>query len=149
MSMKIQSLSQFATVTTLVVVLFGCGMAEVEAKEKSHNNIENRLNTDSIDQNSKKIKYQAVGKASWYGSESGNRTANGEHFNPNGITAAHRKLPFGTKVKVTHLKTNKSIVVRINDRGPFVGGRIIDLSKGAARMLGMTGTDTVKLEAIN
>ena len=84
--------------------------------------------------------------ASWYGNESGNRTANGERFNPNGLTAAHRHLPFGTKVKVTNLKNHKSIIVRINDRGPFVRGRIIDLSKHAAKMIGMGGTQMVSLE---
>lgn len=146
--MKIQSLNQFATVTTLVVVLFGCGMVEVDAKEKSHNSIENRLNTHSIDHKSKKVTYHAVGKASWYGSESGNRTANGEHFNPNGISAAHRTLPFNTKVRVTHLGTNKSIIVRINDRGPYVGGRILDLSKGAAKQLGISGVTKVKIDTI-
>ncbi len=67
---------------------------------------------------------------------SGKVTANGERFNPRGISAAHRRLPFGTKVAVMNRRTGRSIVVRINDRGPFVKGRIIDLSKGAARALG-------------
>ena len=77
-----------------------------------------------------------TGVASYY--KSGNVTANGERFKPMGMTAAHRKLPFGTKVRVTHLRTGKSVVVRINDRGPFIGKRIIDLSLGAARRIGMT-----------
>jgi len=87
-----------------------------------------------------------IGMASWYGNESGNRTANGERFNPKALTAAHRHLPFGTHVKVTNLKNNKSIIVRINDRGPFVRGRIIDLSKHAAKSIGMGGTQLVSLE---
>lgn len=87
-----------------------------------------------------------VGVASWYGHESGRKTANGERFNPGALTAAHRNLPFGTMVKVTNLKNNQSIIVRINDRGPFVRGRIIDLSKHAARMIGMNGTQLVSLE---
>ncbi len=66
----------------------------------------------------------------------GNVTANGEKFNPRGISAAHKRLPFGTRVAVINRRTGRSIVVRINDRGPFVKGRIIDLSKGAARALG-------------
>ena len=90
--------------------------------------------------------HSMVGIASWYGHESGNRTANGERFNPKEFTAAHRYLPFGTKVKVTNLKNNRSIIVRINDRGPFVRGRIIDLSKHAAKMIGMNGTQMVSLE---
>lgn len=86
------------------------------------------------------------GGASWYGS--GHRTANGERFNPNGMTAAHRTLPFGTKVRVSN-NTGRSVVVRINDRGPFIRGRIIDLSRGSARALGMGGTSYVSLQVVN
>ena len=81
------------------------------------------------------------GVASWYGPGfHGNRTANGETYNQNALTAAHKSLPFGTRVRVTHAGTGRSIVVRINDRGPFVGGRVIDLSAAAARVLGMMGS---------
>jgi rare lipoprotein A len=76
-----------------------------------------------------------VGLASYYWQ--GQRTATGTWFNPNGMTAAHRTLPFGTKVRVTHLRSGRSVIVSINDRGPYIGGRIIDLSKGAAGVLGM------------
>lgn len=76
------------------------------------------------------------GMASYYGSESGNRTASGARFNPNGMTAAHRSLPFGTKLRVTH--GGRSVVVTINDRGPFIRGRVLDLSSGAARAVGLT-----------
>lgn len=73
------------------------------------------------------------GKASWYGPYfHGRQTANGEIFNKNDLTAAHKTLPFNTKVLVTNLKNNKSVIVRINDRGPFIEGRIIDLSEEAA-----------------
>jgi rare lipoprotein A len=82
--------------------------------------------------------YYETGIASWYGPGfDGNRTANGEIYDMNGISAAHKTLPFGTIVRVVDLETGRSIVVRINDRGPFVEGRIIDLSKGAAENLGM------------
>lgn len=77
------------------------------------------------------------GKASYYWQ--GQRTASGARFNPDGMTAAHRTLPFGTKVRVTNRVNGKSVVVTINDRGPFIGGRIIDLSRGAARAISMTG----------
>lgn len=87
------------------------------------------------------------GAASWYGS--GRRTANGEPFNPNGMTAAHRSLPFGTRVRVENRRTGRSVIVRINDRGPFVRGRIIDLSRGSARALGMGGTSYVSLQVVN
>ena len=85
-----------------------------------------------------------VGLASYY--KSGRKTANGERFNPNGLTAAHRTLPFGTKVRVTNLRNGKSVVVRINDRGPFIRGRIIDLSLGAARLVELTRTGVAKVK---
>jgi rare lipoprotein A len=74
------------------------------------------------------------GRASWYALHS--KTASGERMNPAAMTAAHRSLPFGAKVKVTNKNNGKSVVVRINDRGPFIKGRVIDLSKGAAQKLG-------------
>lgn len=82
--------------------------------------------------------YDVLGYASWYGNEFGNRTANGERFRPGWITAAHTTLPLPTYVEVTALDTGRRIVVRINDRGPFVRGqRVIDLSRGAAEQLGI------------
>ena len=81
------------------------------------------------------------GMASWYGSDfHGRRSASGEIYNQNTLTAAHRSLPFGTRVRVTNVHNNRSVVVRINDRGPFIGGRVIDLSTAAARNLGMMGS---------
>lgn len=82
--------------------------------------------------------YYEVGIASWYGPGfDGRHTANGEIYDMNGISAAHKTLPFGTIVQVVDLETGKSVIVRINDRGPFIKGRIIDLSKGAAEKLGI------------
>ena len=95
--------------------------------------------------------YDVLGHASWYGSESGNRTANGERFRPGWITAAHTTLPLPTYVEVTALATGRRIVVRINDRGPFVPGpRIIDLSRGAAEQLGIkaSGTAAVRVRRV-
>lgn len=77
------------------------------------------------------------GRASWYALHS--KTASGERMNPAAMTAAHRTLPFGTKLKVTNKNNGKSVVVRINDRGPFIKGRMLDLSRGAARKLGFVG----------
>lgn len=90
-----------------------------------------------------------TGMASYY--KSGKRTANGERFNPNGYTAAHRSLKFGTKVRVTNLRNGRSVVVRINDRGPFIRGRIIDLSYGAARAVGLhkSGVAKVRFAVMN
>jgi rare lipoprotein A len=79
-----------------------------------------------------------AGKASFYGNESGSKTASGQRFNQNAMTAAHRSLPFGTKLRVTH--RGQSVVVTINDRGPFIRGRVLDLSKGAARAIGLTSS---------
>lgn len=84
-----------------------------------------------------------VGVASYY--KSGKKTANGERFNPLGMTAAHRTLPFGTKLLVTNLRNGKSVVVRINDRGPFIKGRVIDLSLGAAKIVGLNTSGVAKV----
>lgn len=97
----------------------------------------------------KAVHYSAVGVASWYGPGfAGRKTANGEKFRPSGLTAAHRSLPFGTRVKVTNLENERSVIVRINDRGPFVHGRLIDLSFGAAKKIGLLGTGTGKVRVI-
>ncbi|WP_223181519.1 septal ring lytic transglycosylase RlpA family protein [Sphingopyxis sp. LK2115] len=88
------------------------------------------------------------GVASYYGRElAGNRTASGERFDPGQLTAAHRTLPFGSMVRVTNVATGDSVVVRINDRGPFAHGRVIDVSHAAAREIGLhrSGTARVKL----
>ena len=90
-----------------------------------------------------------TGTASYY--KSGKITANGEPFKPHGMTAAHRKLKFGTRVRVTNLANGRKVIVRINDRGPFIDGRIIDLSLGAARKIGMLhrGVVRIKMEVLN
>jgi len=93
-----------------------------------------------------------VGQASWYGPGfHGRRTASGERFHAGAMTAAHRTLPFGTRVRVTHVGSGRSVVVRINDRGPFHGGRIIDLAAGPAQMLGLksAGSAYVSLQTLD
>jgi rare lipoprotein A len=90
--------------------------------------------------------YDRVGKASWYGKRyHGRTTANGERFDMNALTAAHKRLPFGTLVRVTNLSNKRSLVVRINDRGPYAGGRIIDLSRRAASILGFQRLGVVRV----
>lgn len=100
--------------------------------------------------------YRQTGIASWYGQETyrqtgGHMTANGEAFDPEGLNAAHKLLPLPTFVRVTNLENNRQILLRVNDRGPFVDGRIIDLSAGAAKKLGFhrKGTARVLVEAVN
>lgn len=93
--------------------------------------------------------WQEVGIASWYGPRfHGKRTANGERFDTNALTAAHKTLPFGSRVRVKSLVNGKEVVVRINDRGPFIAGRIIDLSRAAALALGMQGVKRVALQRL-
>jgi len=88
-----------------------------------------------------------TGLASFYSeSYNGKKTANGEIYNSSGLTAAHKKLPFGTKVKVTNLSNGKTVKVRINDRGPFITGRIIDLTRKAAGKLDMINEGVVKVK---
>ena len=107
----------------------------------------NKKDTGYADENSsggdadssyRKEKYYQTGMASWYGREfQGKRTASGDTFDMNGLSAAHKTLPFGTVVKVKNFDTGKSVTVKINDRGPYRGNRIIDLSYGAAKKIGM------------
>jgi rare lipoprotein A len=86
-------------------------------------------------------------RATWYGEElAGSRTASGETFNPEGMTAAHRSLPFGTCLMVGNPNTGKSVAVRVNDRGPFTSGLSLDISRAAARAIGMHSTQTVTVK---
>jgi rare lipoprotein A (peptidoglycan hydrolase) len=96
------------------------------------------------------VKSTQTGQASWYGPEGGPKTANGERYNPQALTAAHRTLPFGTKVRVTNIKNGQVVTVRINDRGPFAKKRIIDLSEAAAAKIGIksTGVGQVQVEVL-
>lgn len=97
------------------------------------------------------VRFSLSGLASWYGPGfHGRRSANGEIYNQNALTAAHKSLPFGTRVRVTNRNTGRSVVVRINDRGPYIGGRVIDLSAAAARTIGVvqTGIAPVRVEVL-
>ena len=121
----------------LIALLVACGGAERKKPPKK------RAGTSQT--------AGASGKASWYGGRHhGGPTASGERFNKNAMTAAHRTFPFGTRVRVTNLKNGKTVVVRINDRGPYGPGRVIDLSEAAARELDMidAGVVPVKVERL-
>jgi rare lipoprotein A len=95
--------------------------------------------------------YDVLGFAGWYGTESGNRTANGEKFRAKAVTGAHPTLPLPSYVEVTALETGRTILVRINDRGPFASGRIVDLSRGAADRLGIraSGTAAIRVRRVD
>jgi rare lipoprotein A len=96
------------------------------------------------DRHAAATKITSYGLASFY--SEGTRTASGEQFNPNAMTAAHPNLPFGTKLRVTDVASGRSVVVRVNDRGPFVPGRVVDVSYSAAASLGIIGRGTAKVK---
>lgn len=130
-------------------------------EEMIKNNVDNDLDVNVSEQSNKKITipekdldkfthYQS-GMASYYNSNlQGSATASGERFNNNALTAAHRKLPFGTKIRVTNVNNGKSVIVRVNDRGPYTKGRVIDLSKAAFSKIASisSGVTRVKLEVM-
>lgn len=98
------------------------------------------------------VQQTSFGVASWYGEElHGNLTASGEVFDMNGLTAAHRDLPIGTRIIVTNLRNNRSVTLRVNDRGPSISNRMLDVSKAAARSLGFVdaGLASVRVEVVS
>ncbi len=138
----------YPTLTGLTALVATLTLSTAASATPSVNSIQSNVSVAS-----KQLIAQSVGQASYYGNEPGEGgplTANGERYNSGGYTAAHRTLPFGTRVRVTSPSTGRSVVVRINDRGPFVGGRVIDLSVGAARAIGLTnsGVGTVRMEVL-
>lgn len=149
-------LGKLLTITLLSSTLSAgfVGEALAATTTRFHNSQANQTAfqaTHSPDQGITQLIARMRGRASWYGSRfHGRRTASGERFNAWAYTAAHRSLPFGTKVRVTNLRNGRAVVVRINDRGPYSGGRVIDLSKAAAQAIGMlrAGTAPVRIEII-
>jgi rare lipoprotein A len=126
-----------AAAVIVASVFLGGSVGEASAKSRHHRHHSHhsdwRSANASLDSGGGR---SFSGMASYYGNESGSRTASGQRMNPNAMTAAHRSLPFGTKLRVTH--GGRSVVVTINDRGPFIRGRVLDLSTGAARAIGLT-----------
>ena len=134
--------SRTALALIAATLLVGGSVSEASAKSRHHrhhsHHVSQAAKSNWLDANASiRSSGSFAGKASYYGSESGSRTASGQRFNQNAMTAAHRSLPFGTKLRVTH--RGQSVVVTINDRGPFIKGRVLDLSTGAARAIGLTG----------
>jgi rare lipoprotein A len=132
-------------------LLLGGGITEASAKSRHHHrhhhHAHHASNSSWRDANASvgSSGRSFSGMASFYGNESGSKTASGARFNQNAMTAAHRSLPFGTKLRVTH--GGRSVVVTINDRGPFIRGRVLDLSTGAARAVGLTGAGVGRVTA--
>ena len=132
------------TLTFLAVLCFGCASAPVQAKSSA-----TVISTGRVKMPSRSVQ---SGQASYYADRyHGKSTASGEPYDKNALTAAHRKLPFGTRIKVTNKANGKSVVVRVNDRGPFVKGRVVDLSRAAFSSIGNTaaGVITVTVEVID
>jgi rare lipoprotein A len=134
-------------------LLLGGGITEASAKSRHHHHRHHHHahhagNSSWRDANASiggGSGHSFSGMASYYGNESGSKTASGARFNQNAMTCAHRSLPFGTKLRVTH--GGRSVVVTVNDRGPFIRGRVLDLSTGAARAVGLTGAGVGRVTA--
>jgi rare lipoprotein A len=138
--------SRTAVALIAATLVLGGGLSEASAKSRHHRHHHHHHKHKHHAQNSWLNANASIGPtggrsfsgvASYYGNEAGNKTASGQRFNQHAMTAAHRSLPFGTKLKVTH--GSRSVIVTINDRGPFIRGRVLDLSKGAAQVIGLTG----------
>jgi rare lipoprotein A len=149
--------SRTALAVVAATVVFGGGVSEASARGRHHHHHGYHHHHASASEGSSWRDANASiapastggrsfsGMASYYGSESGSRTASGQRFNQSAMTCAHRSLPFGTKLRVTH--GGQSVVVTVNDRGPFVRGRVLDLSTGAARAIGLTGAGVGRVVA--
>lgn len=134
-------------IISLVAVSVGFNLSDTSAGEI--NGVAKITVSKDAEPNMTSVNFNDLGvmTASWYGPRfHGKLTANGEQYNQMALTAAHKSLPFGTVLQVTNLKNGKSVIVRINDRGPFIEGRDLDLSKGTALNLGMIGRGVIKVK---
>ena len=135
-------------VRAFAAVLVAALAVSASARDVTHPATQH-ASTTAIKASAKKHHWFEVGVASWYGKGfQGRKTAAGERYDMNSMTCAHPSLPLGTWLKVTNLKNRQTTFVRVNDRGPFFEGRIVDLSFAAAHAVGLTGVGRVKLEAI-
>jgi rare lipoprotein A len=151
--------SRMALAVVAATLLIGGTATEASAKSKYHHHhyahqARHASDSSSHEANALTTPLSAIGRvfsgiASFYGNESGRQTASGQRFDQNALTCAHRSLPFGTKLRVTH--GSRSVIVTVNDRGPFVRGRVLDLSTAAARAVGLTsaGVGHVTAEVVS
>jgi len=148
--------SRTALAVVAATLLIGGTSTEASAESRHHHHHYSHLarHASSHEAEGSSTPFSAIGAgigrvfsgfASFYGNESGRRTASGQRFDQNALTCAHRSLPFGTKLRVTH--GGRSVIVTVNDRGPFVRGRVLDLSTGAARAVGLTGAGVGRVTA--
>ena len=138
-----KAIASIAAIVALAAPAHSVAMRDTQMPKSTFDGAHNtNWDPSSVDR-IESVQAKIASTASWYGVPDGfhgRRTANGEIFDAYGLTAAHRTLPFGTRVKVTNLNNGRSAIVRINDRGPFVAGRTIDLSQGAASRIGLTSS---------
>ena len=156
MKSKAGTLTRSRTVlaVTAATLLIGGTATEASAKSRHHRHHHHVAAKSSSEGSWKDANasiatptgHSFAGVASTYGNESGSQTASGQRFNENAMTCAHRSLPFGTKLRITH--GGRSVIVTVNDRGPFVRGRVLDLSTGAARAIGLSGLGEVTAEIV-
>jgi rare lipoprotein A len=146
------NLTQSRTALAIFAATILVGGIVTEASARSHHRGHHHVARHSTESSGWRDANASIGSgrtfsgiASFYGNESGSKTASGQRFNENAMTAAHRSLPFGTKLRVT--RGDRSVIVTINDRGPFVRGRVLDLSTGAARAIGLTGAGVGRVVA--
>ena len=143
--------SRAALALIAATLLVGATATEASARARHHRHHVHHVGSDQEAKSqtapSAATGHTFSGVASFYGNESGRETASGQRFNENAMTCAHRSLPFGTKLKVSH--GGRSVVVTVNDRGPFVRGRVLDLSTAAARALGIEGLGQVTAEVVS
>ena len=134
----------------IILILFSC-VASPRYSSSTHTNTSKKHNSTPLKKSTVKQGEVIRGVSSWYGPNfHGKLTANGEVYDQYGVTAAHKTLPLGTVARVTNIDNEKSVILRITDRGPFIAGRMLDCSMGAAKKLGFheQGTAKVKVEII-
>jgi rare lipoprotein A len=143
--------SRTALALIAATLLIGSSVTEASAKSRHHRHHHHAAKSTGGDWRDANASMGSTGghsfsgMASFYGNESGSKTASGQRFNQNAMTCAHRSLPFGTRLRVTH--GGRSVVGTVNDRGPFVHGRVLDLSTGAARAIGLTSAGVGRVTA--
>jgi rare lipoprotein A len=134
----------------LVATVFGCTASAIAGDHDKAATTPKTPNEPHLTTASRLKQWFQTGQASWYGLKfQGHKTATGETYDMNALTCAHPTLPLGSWVRVTNLRNRKTVLVRVNDRGPSFGDRIVDLSYAAARAVGLRGTGKVKLERVN
>jgi rare lipoprotein A len=148
--MRVRGGLRWLAIAAAATTLAACAQPVMDqsASPSGHRQAAKKTSTQTASRRAPETKDSSHGLASFYSYDP--QTASGEKFDKNELTAAHRTLPFGTKVRVTNVATGQSVTVRVNDRGPFVNGRVVDVSHGAADKLGITGQGVakVKLEVV-